>query len=541
MLQFALNMLISEKIRDWLGAGAKVEPTGDLANGDYATNLALVTKRDAQELAQELEKSKPAEIGKIEVAGPGFINFTLTREYLAQNLRDSLEQKDKFGWDESLRGKKVLVEYTDPNPFKEFHIGHLMSNAVGESISRLIESRGAEVKRACYSGDVGLHVAKAIWWLRQSPGNFLKAYAEGHKSYETDENAKKEIIAINKKLYDRSDSAINLLYSAGLENSLEYFELIYKKLGTMFDYYFLESEVADFGKQLVQENTGKIFEESDGAVVFHAENYDKKLHTRVFINSDGLPTYEAKELGLAKIKFDKFNYDESIIITANEVDQYFRVLLKALEQIFPELAAKTKHISHGFLRLSTRTDENQGGPSKKMSSRTGDVITAESLLAQVGEQVRAKNADAPVDDIAVAAIKFEILKQAPGRDVIFDINKSVSLEGDSGPYLQYTYARAWSVLEKSAQQSDLADLEISEPARLLARYPDIAERAAETLAPQMLIQYLLQLASSYNSYYAQKKIIGSEQEKSRLALTQAVAQVLKNGLWLLGIKAPEKM
>lgn len=526
-------MLIGEKIKTWLGSGAKVEPTSDLVNGDYATNLALVTKRDAQELAQELEKTKPAEIGKIEIAGPGFINFTLTREYLAQNLRDSLEQKDKFGWDDSLRGKKVLVEYTDPNPFKEFHIGHLMSNAVGESISRLIESRGAGVKRACYSGDVGLHVAKALW----AGGD----YVLGSKKYEESEEVKKEVQEVNKKLYAQSDLELNKKYEAGRRESLDKFEEIYQKLGTKFDYYFLESEVSDFGKQLVRENIGKIFEESDGAVVFHAENYDKKLHTRVFINSDGLPTYEAKELGLAKIKFDKFNYDESIIITANEVDQYFRVLLKALEQIFPELSAKTKHISHGFLRLSTRTDENQGGPSKKMSSRTGDVITAESLLAQVGEQVRAKNADAPIDEIAVAAIKFEILKQAPGRDVIFDINKSVSLEGDSGPYLQYTYARARSVLEKSAQQSDLADLEISEPARLLARYPDTAARAAETLAPQLLIQYLLQLASSYNSYYAQNKIIGSEQEKSRLALTQAVAQVLKNGLWLLGIKAPEKM
>lgn len=526
------DMDIGEKIRAWIsdvaqpaGAGV-VEPTGDLANGDYTSNLALVLKRDARELAQELEKTKPEEVEKIEVAGPGFINFYLSPDYLRNNLQEILDQEDKFGWNENLEGKKVIVEYTDPNPFKEFHIGHLMNNAIGESISRLIEASGAEVKRACYQGDVGLHVAKAVW----ADGD----YALGAKKYEEDEKAKLEIQEINKKLYEKSDPELNKKYEAGRKLSLAKFEEIYKKLGTKFDFYFFESETGEFGKKIVQENIGKIFQQSDGAVIFPAEKYDEKLHTRVFINSDDLPTYEAKELGLAKIKHDKFSYDESVIVTANEINQYFKVLLKALEQIFPDLAAKTKHVSHGFLRL----------PSGKMSSRTGDVITADSLIGEVKERVLAKMEEQDgvvAEQVAVAAIKFEILKQAPGRDIIFDINKSLSLEGDSGPYLQYTYARARSVLEKSAQQLDLENLEINEPARLLARYSDIVSRSAENVAPQLLVQYLLQLAASFNSFYAQNKIIGNEYEQSRLALTAAVSQVIKNGLWLLGIQAPGKM
>lgn len=537
-------MPISEKIRNWLGnSAARVLPAESLAHGDYTTNLAIVTRQEANVLKEKLEQTKPVEIEKIEVAGPGFLNFYLSRDYLAQNLQGILNKKDKFGWNENLKNKKIIVEYTDPNPFKEFHIGHLMSNAIGESLSRLIEASGAEVKRACYQGDVGLHVAKALWprnivetWYETNDPSILgKSYVEGAKAYEKME-FQGEIKAINKKLYEKSDPELNRWYEKGKELSLKNFERIYERLGTHFDFYFFESGVAEFGKKLVEANVGKIFEASDGAIVFRAEKFDKKLHTRVFINSDGLPTYEAKELGLAKIKSDKFNYDESLIITANEIDQYFRVLLKALEQVYPDLAAKTRHVSHGFLRL----------PSGKMSSRTGDVVTAENLLKQVSERVLEKTNSAQADSttteqIAVAAIKFEILKQAPGRDIVFDINKSLSLEGDSGPYLQYTHARAKSVLAKSGKKSDLADLEISEPARLLARYPDIVARAAEALSPQLIVQYLLQLASSFNSFYAQNKIIGHEREQSRLALTESVAQVLRNGLWLLGIKAPERM
>lgn len=516
--------MIAEKIREWLGnMDAKVEPTNDLDHGDYTTNIAIITKQDATGLKEKLERNKLPEIERIEVVNPGFLNFFLTKEYLARNLEEVLAKKDKFGWSEKLSGKKVMVEYTDPNPFKEFHIGHLMSNAIGESVSRLIEASGAEVKRACYQGDVGLHVAKALW----AKGD----YALGAKSYEADEQVKKEVYEINKKIYDKSDESLNKVYEEGRRLSLEKFETMYAKLGTKFDYYFFESETGEFGKKIVQENMGKIFEESDGAVVFKAEKYDEKLHTRVFINSDGLPTYEAKELGLAKTKFNQFNYDESVIITGNEIRQYFKVLLAAMSLVFPDLAVKTKHLSHGMLRL----------PSGKMSSRTGDVITAEFLLDLVGERVREKNPEAPLTEIAVAAIKYAILKQAPGRDIIFDLEKSLSFEGDSGPYLQYTYARAKSVLEKSDEELSLDNFENNEVARFLARYPDIVVRATDTFSPQIIVQYLLQLASVFNSFYAQNKIIGSPEEASRLTLTAAVAQVIKNGLWLLGIKVPEKM
>jgi arginyl-tRNA synthetase len=277
---------------------------------------------------------------------------------------------------------------------------------------------------------------------------------------------------------------------------------------------------------VVEENLDKVFESSDGAVVFKGAE-EEGLHTRVFINSDGLPTYEAKELGLAKIKFDEFPYDQSIVVTGNEIQAYFKVLLKAMSLVFPDLAAKTKHVAHGMLRL----------PTGKMSSRTGDVITAEFLLA---EAMKAR--EDVTEPIAVAAIKYSILKQAPGRDIIFDLEKSLSFLGDSGPYLQYTAVRAQAIISKAPNlMAELAGEEPTAAEKLLIRFPDLAAFAAQELAPNYIVTYLLELASAFNAYYAQNRIIGSGAENYRLALTAAVAQVLKNGLELLGIQTPDKM
>ncbi len=539
------------KLRDWLGEKAKIEAPTDSVHGDYSTNLALKLGRPASEVAAELEKTKPEFIEKIAVAGPGFINFFLKTEFVVEEIRRLAENPLSSGLKrDSSVAKKVLFEYTDPNPFKEFHIGHLMSNTIGEALSRLTEAMGAEVKRVCYQGDVGLHVAKALYGKQRGAATWGEAYVTGSKAFEEDEEAKQEIIALNKKVYERSDPALNELYEQGKKETLAEFEKIYQKLGTKFDFYFFEGETGAFGKKLVEENIGKVFEKSDGAIVFRGEQQvvpagGQGLHTRVFINSEGLPTYEAKELGLAKIKFDRYAYDESVIITGNEVNDYFRVLLKALELIFPDLARKTRHLGHGMLRL----------PTGKMSSRTGKVITAEQLIEEVKSKLTEKTSDHEIQEqVAVAAIKYSILRQASGRDIIFDFDKSLSFEGDSGPYLQYTRARAHSILEKAGSEILRTHLEdpgskvrplgsdqISVVERKLIHFPEVVARAARELAPQHLVTYLTELASAFNAYYAQNQIIGSAEETSRLILTGAVESVLTNGLNFLAIPVLDRM
>ncbi len=537
-----------------------LEHPADLSFGDYSSNVALAYAKElkikprelAEKIVEKIRTHKIKEIEKVEVAGAGFINFFLSKEFFTKSLNEGIKNEENFGANELLKGQKIMIEYTDPNPFKEFHIGHLMSNTIGESLSRIIEFHGAEVKRACYQGDVGLHVAKAIFGLLKV-GNGVngdirklgEAYAIGTRAYE-EEVFKNKIKEINKKIHNRSDGEINKLYDWGRKVSLEYFEKIYEKLGTKFNFYFFESETGDFGKKVIEENIENgVFEKSDGAVVFKGEKYG--LHTRVFINSEGLPTYEAKELGLAKIKNDKYPYDISIVVTGNEISDYFKVLLKAMEIIFPELAEKTHHISHGMLRL----------PSGKMSSRTGEVITAESLIALVEnlvlEKIKDRNYDKAlekeiIEKVAIGAIKYSILKHKAGSDIIYDFGKSISFEGDSGPYLQYSYARAKSVLEKAEEMGIKASIgeaitEKAELEKLLYRFPEIVERAGKEYSPHYIASYLIELAGSFNSFYAKYKIADKEDKTSpyKVALAAAFAATMKNGLKLLGIQAPQKM
>ena len=524
----------------------------ETSNGDFATNAALLCaqelKQSPKEIAEKLReyiKNKNAPyIQNIEVAGPGFVNFFLSDEYFLNALSDTLSQREGYGSNTSFSGKKVIIEYTDPNPFKELHIGHLMSNAIGESLSRIIEASGAEVKRANYQGDVGLHVAKALWGIQQGESDLGKAYTLGAKKYEEDKAAKEEIILINQKIYEGTDEALNIIYENGKAESLERFESIYTRLGTHFDYYFFESETGRRGKKIVEENIPNIFQESEGAIIYQGEK--KGLHTRVFITSKKLPTYEAKELGLAHLKEEEYPHNISIVITGNEVIDYFKVAQAALEDINKTLSEKTKHIPHGMLRLT----------SGKMSSRTGDVISAEDLLESIKNILREKVQESKhveenedlLDCIAVSAIKYAVLKQDSGKDIIFDFEKSISFTGDSGPYLQYTYARTQSILKKGESEGLSPSLgkaigKEKDIARSISKFPHIVLRALNNHAPHYIATYLQELAHTFNTYYADQQIVNKEDPISphRLAVTEGVAYVLKNGLHLLGISAPDKM
>lgn len=493
-----------------------VEHPSDLKMGDYSTNVAIKYGHK-EELLTYLQKNKPKDVERIEVAGPGFINFYLSKEFFKNSLGGIIEKGESFGKGEHAKGFKVMVEHTQPNPFKKFHIGHLMNNAIGEAVSRIIKANGAEVKTASYHGDIGMHVAKALW-----KGD----YVLGAKAFETDELAKAEIQEINRKIYDRSDREINSKYEEGKKRSLEEFEIIYERLGSVFDYHFFESDTAETGKKLVLENLGKVFEESDGAVVFKGEKFN--LHTRVFLSSDKLPTYEAKELGLAKTKKEKFDFGLSITITGNEQDAFFQVVETAIGEVMPELKGKLTHLSHGMLRL----------PSGKMSSRAGNVITAEELIEDVKKRVKDGEA------VAIGAIKYMILRQAIGNDIVFDVEKSVSTEGDSGVYLQYAYARTNSLLEKAGKKGDTNTPRerTHEIERLLYRFPEVVEKAGKEYAPHYIVTYLTELASSFNNFYAHEQVIGDSPESAyRLAIVQAFNIVIKNGLTILGIPAPERM
>lgn len=512
--------------------------------GDYTSNVAMAYAkelgRNPLELALEIKEFVVSQdirhIKRIDVIKPGFINFFFDEKYFNTEI-------NKPAVTEVYKSKKFFIEHTQPNPFKTFHIGHLMNNAIGESIKRIVIENGGEVKTATYHGDVGLHVAKALAYAQKFAIDWEKefvfgtAYAEGSKKYEEDEDFKKLVLEINKKIYGRTDTEVNALYNAGRKLALEYFEDLYKRLGSKFEYHFYESESGEIGRKIVTENTGKIFEEGEnGAIIFKGENFG--LHTRVFLNSEGLPTYEAKEVGLAQIKKDKWEYDTSITITANEQDAFFKVVECAIGQVFPELNGKLHHLSHGMLKL----------PSGKMSSRTGNIISALEILQRIQDKIKEKINDNEISNIiSLGAIKYSILRQAIGGDIIFDFDKSLSFEGDSGPYLQYSVVRAKSVLAKVVgSEASLADIpdgwQTTDLERLLERFPSVVEKAGREYAPHYLVTYLTELAGEFNSFYANGKIISEEPDSQyKIALTQAFASVMSKGLDLLGIKVPNKM
>jgi len=282
-------MTLQHTIKQWISQTLSIDddvvleyPT-DSTHGDFATNVALVYAKqygkNPRELAGEfVEKLKAAtlpEIASIEIAGPGFINFRLTAEVFGNVVEKIVAAGKTFGNHTRLSGQKVIIDYTQPNPFKEFHIGHLMNNIIGESVSRLFEAHGTEVIRTTYHGDVGLHVAMAIWGLQsmevgtEMDAHVLgKAYATGAKLFKESEEVKKEIIALNKVIYDRTDPDVNMLYDTGREVSLNYFESLYKRLGSNFDFHFYESQTAPIGKALVEEYLKTdVFEQSEGAVI----------------------------------------------------------------------------------------------------------------------------------------------------------------------------------------------------------------------------------------------------------------------------------
>lgn len=538
-----------------------VEHPADLTHGDYATNIAMVLSKQLGENPREIAEQFRAEltallpqVAVIEIAGPGFINFRLHREFFRDIIAAVRTTGDTWGRNDAWTGKRVLVEYTDPNPFKEFHVGHLFTNAVGESIARLFMMHGADTKRINYQGDVGLHVAHAIWGMQElgittdstfSARDLGRAYAIGATAYKNeDPRAVTEIRALNKQVYERSNDAINALYDAGRKVSLAYFETIYAIAGTQFDAYFFESEAAPAGKELVLAHSDT-FPESDGARIFKGEDYG--LHTRVFLNKEGLPTYEAKELALAKLKEERLGaYDHSVISTANEVNEYFKVLKTAMGLVYPELATKTEHIGHGMVRLSTG----------KMSSRTGDVIAAIDFINEVADAAAAKMDEggktAPTDElaqeIAIGAIKYATLRGSIAQDSVFDKERALSFEGDSGPYLQYTHARIVSVLEKARAagvEPDAASAPTEPYAieKILYRFEEVIKEALTIRSPHVVATYLTELAGAFNAFYAQEMIADPQDPHTpyKAALADAVRITLKNGLWVLGIKAPERM
>ncbi len=552
---------------------AQIEIPNNPEHGDFSTNVAMVLskelKRNPLEIAEEIkealsntvkaEGSKLEALSSIEVVKPGFVNFRLDSNIYKSIVETITNQKENFGKSETHKSERIMLEYAHPNPFKSFHIGHLRNIILGVSLIQLIENQSAEIIPVNYQGDVGMHIAKCLWSFRNikeieypDTGDAKvallgKCYAEGATAFEDNAEAKEEIKAINKKIYTREDSEITKLWELGKGWSLEKNHEIYERVGAKFVREYMESEVMDLGVQKVQEALEKgILEKSEGAVVFNGQRHG--LDTRVFLNSEGLPTYEGKELGLAYYEFSDFGkIDLCIHNVAVEQISFFKVTFKVEELLDPELfQGKQYHNVYEFVGLK----------KGKMSSRKGNVILGNDILNEARERIKEylkdKSDNELAEKLAVAAVKYSFLKVSPKTYLAFDMDESISLEGDSGPYIMYSYARAKSVLRQQEnikhQITNIKEVlnsdEELEILKHLNQFPEIVENAAKEYAPNTICTYVYELAQAFNKFYNTHKVLKAENQdliNSRIHLVAATAQVIKNSLTLLGIETVEKM
>lgn len=524
--------------------------------GDYSTNVALQlakqlgkTPREiAEELAVKIREKLAGEVSEVAVAGPGFLNLKLSDKAMIAAINTEVVRSNEQ--------QKVLLEYSCPNAFKELHTGHLYQTIAGDALGRILEATGATVFRANFGGDVGLHVAKCLYGIVKEIGGehpdrlvdvpqedraewISAAYVSGAKAYEMDEAAKAKITDMNVQIYEfhragDKNSELAKIYWTCREWSYEYFKDFYDHIQTKpFDKYYPESATIDPGLAVVNDNIGTVFEKSDGALVYKGE--DAGLHTRVFVTSQGLPTYETKDLGVIFSEIQDFSYNKRVLLTGNDQTDYMKVVFAALNAIDPDLAAKQTHLTNGTIRF---------GSGQKMSSRLGNVTRAIDVIGEVSRAVSNEHPDSDHDGTALAAIKYTFLKYRLGGDIAFDINESVSLEGNSGPYLQYAHARARSIIGKAdATPGEIAGLQPGERtlARKISEYPEAVAKAATELMPHHICTYLYELAQTFNRFYEGNRVIGDERQPERLALVTSYADTLRGGLELLGIASPSKM
>lgn len=538
-----------------------LQPPTNPAFGDYSTSVALKLsgqlKKSPKEIAEQIKNnlSKSESIKKIELVKPGFINFWISNKPLYDELEKTSENIFKFPDLHLGKNNKIMVEFAHPNTHKLFHIGHLRNISTGESIVRIFEAIGNKVIRANYQGDIGLHIAKCLYGFKKSKIknqnlktlkekiDFIgKMYTLGTKAYEEDPKAKEEIIKLNGMIYDKN-SEIFSLWQETKKWSLEYFNQVYKRVGTHFDRLYLESEVTNRGLKISQEILKKgILEKSQGAVVFNGKKYG--LDTRVFINSLGFPTYEGKELGLAEKEFSDFGeLDKVIHVVTPEQSSFFKVTFK-VEELIDEKKYKNKqlHLIYEWVKLK----------EGKMSSREGNIVEADWLIDQVKNKILEifKCSEETAETLAVASAKYSFLKNSTQTVIYFDIDESIAVEGNSAPYLIYTYVRCQSVLNKanektSQQKINLSNIKNEELnlLRKLYQFLEIVLKAAENFSPHIIATYLFELSSQYNLFYQKNPIIKSEKELKmlRLLITKSTSNVIRKGLEFLGINTVEKM
>jgi len=534
-----------------------IEIPPDSSLGDYAFpcfSLATLKKKSPVEIASEIAgKLKPtARIEKIENKGP-YVNFFINKKKMAEKI---VKIKDSYGKGKSK--KKIMVEFLSPNTNKPLHLGHLRNIVIGESVSRILEFSGNKVIRSVLYNDRGVHICKSMTAYKlygedKDPdieerkqdhfvGDFYVLYSQKLKKNPKLEEENKKCL----QNWEKGDPETISLWKKMNGWAYNGFKQTYDLFGISFDKEYHESDIYKKGKEIIKEGLKKkIFTKKGKAVVINLGKVGKEdLGEKILLRSDGTSVYITQDIALAKIKDEEFKLKGSIYVTGNEQIYHFKVLFEILKRLKFKFSNNLHHLYHGMVEV----------PEGKLKSREGKTVDADYIIAQTNnlaiEELK-KRYTLPHKvyeerglKIALSAIKYNLLKTDIMKNLLFNPSEAISFEGDTGPYLQYSYARASSILKKAGLPKKLEINLLPAEVQLikkLDKFPETVDNAASSLNPSLVANYALQLAHSFNEFYHSCPVIGDENEAFRLELVKVFRIVMRNTLYLLGIEAIEEM
>jgi len=565
-----------------------IENTKDDFEGDYTFVVfpyLKQSKRSPEQTADDIGKylkGKMPEMADFNVV-KGFLNIILTDSFWLDFLQTNYNKAD-FAFEPSSSGQRILVEYSSPNSNKPLHLGHIRNNLLGYAVSQILKANGHIVSKANLVNDRGIHICKSMLaWMRsgknETPissgmkGDHLvgRYYVEFDKTYKKeieelmvggrskDEAAKEapSIIAAQELLqkWEAGDEATVRTWK--MMNGWVYdgFDITYKKLGVDFDKIYYESDTYLLGKDIVKEGLqkGVFYKKDDGSVWINLT--DEGLDEKLILRGDGTSVYITQDIGTAELKYKDFNYERSIYVVANEQDYHFKVLQLICKKLGKPYADGIYHLSYGMVEL----------PEGKMKSREGTVVDADDLVdemertAEETTKALGKTGDLPESElqhlyhiVGMGALKYFLLKVDAKKKMMFNPSESIDFQGNTGPFIQYTYARIRSIL-RNADQSNQAKVNYTNVTLnkaekqliyLAFQYPFVLKEAGKELSPGVLCNYVFELAKSFNHFYHECPVLketDAAKRSLRLDISAFSAHIIKSAFTLLGIEVPERM
>lgn len=545
-----------------------IEIPGDSKLGDYAFpcfKLAKALRKAPPAIAMELaDKLSQAPLFSQVNPVNGYVNLFLDRSnFLAATLQEVHEAKERFGASEIGANRKVIVEYSSPNIAKPFHIGHIRSTVIGNAIYKIYDFLGYDTVRINHLGDYGTQFGKMIVAYRRwgnqadveaAPINTLLGYyVKFHEEAEKDPSLEDEARAVFTRL-ENGEPEEYALWSWFREVSLKEFERVYHMLGISFDSYAGESFYSDKMERIVNMMREKnLLQESDGAQIVDLEAHG--MSPALIMKKDGSTLYITRDIAAAVYRKEHYDFYRNIYVVASQQNLHFQQWIKIIELMGYDWANQCVHIPFGLVSLEEGT----------MSTRKGRVVFLEEVLNRAVEQTRqiiieknvnTDNIDETAKMVGIGAVVFQELSNSRIKDYVFSWDKVLNFEGETGPYVQYTHARAASVLRNGGVSTDQAHTKVSalkmeyiasdsayDLARLIYRFPQVVLDAAEKYEPSLVTRHIVDVAQGFNRFYHNEYILvdNEDEKQAKLALVFAAKQTIRNGLTLLGIEAPERM